>query len=802
MAATEDVEMTSDAIREEGKADDGGLISFEDGWRIVKNEGVQVVLRRLEEGKERMTATGKALNAEEISKLHGITYGMCTQPMPYNWSGKLYYAFVEELRSICEVQILAQLETEKKEKLLSGFIGEWEKHMKLTKCLQATMGYLDRFYVKRLALPSLNLAAVKAFHDFVYEPVKERISRAFLDEVQRDRANGLTEIEIATLRNVSGILLEMSQGNTDDYENDLEGLLLTETEGIMRRIAADWIAQYSCPQYLYKVKAQLAAESLRIDNYLHEDTREKLLKVCEMQLISVNLFKIINMPDSGCRWLLENDEDVILEIMFVLLRRVPNKLAPMALIFRKFLQEKGAEMLSDPQFENQWKNDLDNTLVVRLVNMYQRYRNMIKERFAEHNTFHRALKDAFEYFINLPLPMHDNAAGKETHRRIQSGEEITISELLSDYIDRRLRKPPSQMIPVSPLLQAQESFLSPRREALLEKHLVMTIDLFGYVNDKDIFSQFYQKHLAKRLILGRSSSSDAEQIVIGKLQQLCGNPFVSKFSGMLKDLLVAINLQKDFDAYCFENGNEADDFEFKVKVLTSGFWPSYKQESIDNLPLRCRESMARFQKFYETRTAHRRLTWIHQLGSMKMVCTFARTRKLQLIVNTFQGAILSLYDEEDPTFGMSLPEMVTKLDCSEKVLEKHLYSLANGRHKILRLSQSDGRFYVNTEFATKKRRLRIPLLAASKAKADSANRAHSLLKVSEERRYAVEAAIVRIMKSSKSLSYNDLSSRVLHALSNIFSPQSNTIRKRVDDLLGRGYLQTDPNNDSLLHYIT
>ena len=38
---------------------------------------------------------------------------------------------------------------------------------------------------------------------------------------------------------------------------------------------------------------------------------------------------------------------------------------------------------------------------------------------------------------------------------------------------------------------------------------------------KDVFEAFYKRDLAKRLLMGRSSSADAEKLMIGKLKVCC-----------------------------------------------------------------------------------------------------------------------------------------------------------------------------------------------------------------------------------------------------------------------------------------
>jgi len=42
--------------------------------------------------------------------------------------------------------------------------------------------------------------------------------------------------------------------------------------------------------------------------------------------------------------------------------------------------------------------------------------------------------------------------------------------------------------------------------------------LFRFIQEKDVFEKYYKQHLAKRLLLGRSVSDDAERNMIAKLK--------------------------------------------------------------------------------------------------------------------------------------------------------------------------------------------------------------------------------------------------------------------------------------------
>jgi hypothetical protein len=49
-----------------------------------------------------------------------------------------------------------------------------------------------------------------------------------------------------------------------------------------------------------------------------------------------------------------------------------------------------------------------------------------------------------------------------------------------------------------------------------------------------VFEAFYKKDLAKRLLLGRSASMDAEKLMISKLKAGCGGNFTANIEGMFR----------------------------------------------------------------------------------------------------------------------------------------------------------------------------------------------------------------------------------------------------------------------------
>ena len=64
----------------------------------------------------------------------------------------------------------------------------------------------------------------------------------------------------------------------------------------------------------------------------------------------------------------------------------------------------------------------------------------------------------------------------------------------------------------------------------LDAQMDELIQLFRFVHGKDIFEAFYKKDLAKRLLLHRSASVDAEKAMLSKLKQGTRSSFYFVFT--------------------------------------------------------------------------------------------------------------------------------------------------------------------------------------------------------------------------------------------------------------------------------
>lgn len=71
----------------------------------------------------------------------------------------------------------------------------------------------------------------------------------------------------------------------------------------------------------------------------------------------------------------------------------------------------------------------------------------------------------------------------------------------------------------------------------------------------------------------------------------------------------------------------------------------------------------------------------------------------------------------------------------------------------------------------------------------------------QDRKYAVDAAIVRIMKGKKKMHYEQLKTATIEAVTKHFLPEVSLIKKSIDGLVESEYLRRDEDDMNVLHYV-
>jgi cullin 3 len=321
--------------------------------------------------------------------------------------------------------------------------------------------------------------------------------------------------------------------------------------------------------------------------------------------------------------------------------------------------------------------------------------------------------------------------------------------------------------------------------------------LYGYVREKDVFEHDYQVHLSTRLLAGTSESEHSEKSMISKLKTECGYQWTSKLEGMFKDVQLSKDLSTNFRTLHERKLN----FEFDVTVCTSGSWPAQAVPPC-RVPTEATAVCQLFKEFYLHSLNGRRLEWRFDMGQADVKVRFGSENVKELIVTPYQMAILLLFNHAE---SMTYKEIAEASGIAREHLDQHILSLAHPKIKVLlkepnnpRVDDAD-KFQLNPAFASKLYKTRVPLIkTTSHVKQEETDRD---AEVEMQRKHQVDAALVRIMKTRKTLSHNQLVTEVVQQLSARFTPKVTVIRTRIEHLIEQEYLERDSKDRSVYNYL-
>ncbi|KAM5563965.1 cullin-1 [Rosa sericea] len=733
------------------------IIELDQGWDYMQ-KGITKLKRILEGLPEAQ------FNSEEYMMLYTTIYNMCTQKPPYDYSQQLYDKYKEAFEEYITSTVMPSLREKHDEFMLRELVQRWANHKIMVRWLSRFFHYLDRYFIARRSLPALNEVGLSCFRDLVYREVNANARVAVIGLIDKEREG--EQIDRALLKNVIDIFVEIGMGQMDAYEQDFEANMLNDTGDYYSRKASNWILEDSCPDYMLKAKECLRRERDRVSHYLHSSSEQKLVEKVQTELLVVYATQLLEKEHSGCRALLRDDKVEDLSRIYRLYHKITKGLDPVAAVFKQHVTAEGTALVqaAEDATSNQGSSGSgaqEQVLVRKIIELHDKYMAYVNDCFINHSLFHKALKEAFEVFCNKAVSGSSSA------------------ELLAGFCDNILKKGGSEKL----------------SDEAIEETLEKVVKLLAYISDKDLFAEFYRKKLARRLLFDRSANEDHEKSILTKLKQQCGGQFTSKMEGMVTDLTVARDNQVNFEEYLKNNENVSPGMDLTVTVLTTGYWPSYKSFDL-NLPEEMVRCVEVFKAFYETKTKHRKLTWIYSLGTCNINGKF-EPKTIELVVSTYQAALLLLFNTAE---RLSYSEILTQLNLTHDDLVRLLHSLSCAKYKILlkepatkTISPNDN-FEFNSKFTDRLRRIKIPLPPVDERK-------KVIEDVDKDRRYAIDAAIVRIMKSRKVLGHQQLVMECVEQLGRMFKPDIKAIKKRIEDLITRDYLERDKENPNMFKYL-
>ncbi|KAI3852446.1 hypothetical protein MKX03_009409 [Papaver bracteatum] len=744
------------------------IIPLDEGWSPMEH-GIAKLKRILANDPDE-----SSFDANIYMQLYTTIYNMSTQKPPNDHSAELY----ERYKNTLDVYLNSTVRQAIREKhgvfMLRELVNRWTNHQVMVKWLSRFFFYLDRYYLPRRSLPPLKGTGLNCFYNCIYESLKVPVKDVVITLINQEREGD--EIDRTMLKHALELFVLMGDKGVGDsldcYVNDFETAFLTDTDDYYTRKASLWIQEDSCPEYMIKAEERLKREKDSVAHYLHSSTEEKLLEKVQHHLLLNNAHQLFDKEHSGCDVLLRDDKNEDLERMYRLFASIKNGLDPLSAAFRQHVTSEGMSLIRQADDALTTKKEdkaavalQEQAFIRRVIELHDKYYAYVTISFKKDNLFHKALKEAFEGFCNKKV-----------------GNSL-VAELLSTFSDGILRKGGSN---------------EKLDDDAIEEALDKIVCLLSYLEDKDLFAEFCKKKLARRLLFDKNSADDHhERSFLSKLKQQCGSQFTSKMEGMIHDLETARDMQIRYkEGYIDKVDYSSNDIEFNVTVLTTGYWPNYKTIDL-RLPPEMVQCVQSFNEFYQGDKKNRKLTYLYSMGSCNGTGKFQK-KPIELIVSTQQAAVLVLFNSSDK---YSYSEIREQLNLTDDDAVRLLHSLSCGKYKILAkepntktVSQKDS-FSWNVDFTDKMRRIKIPLPPPVDEKKKV------IEDVDKDRRYAIDASIVRIMKARKVLQYNDLVADCVQQLSRMFKPDFKVIKKRIEDLISREFLEREEGSPNTFRYL-
>ncbi|KAL8981560.1 MAG: hypothetical protein Q9177_005532 [Variospora cf. flavescens] len=697
------------------------------------------------------------------------------------------------------------------EKLLRSLKLAWEDHNLCMNMTTDVLMYMDRVYCSDNRKPSIFKASMGQFRDYVLRtPLPDHESmtiasllyRVILDQIQMDRDGDI--VNTALLRSCAYMLeglyeTEDEQEQYKLYITSFEPEFLAASEEYYRSEGEALVAKGDASSFCRHARQAATDEEDRCRSTLSTLTAPKIKRVVENELVRRNLAEMISLESTGVRYMLDNDRLPDLEMVYEISSWVDPKKEELKKAVQKRIVAQGEEI-------NSTAKEASDAPVVKPTKADPEKGDEVGKPAAEKPINQQTaaairwvddvlqLKDKYDHILEKAF---QGDQGLQTGFTRSFSDFINSfersSEYLSLFFDENMKKG-----------------IKGKTETEVDTLLDKGITLLRYISDKDMFERYYKKHLSRRLLMKRSVSMDAERQMISKMKMEVGNTFTQRIESMFRDMALSADLTTSYKKHVRDLGDaDSQRAELDVNVLTATMWPldaMGPSRGDEGGKLNCRfppeidRIKQSFEKFYLDKHSGRQLTWQGNMGTADLRAYFAdmksnkKTRELN--VSTYCMVILLLFNDLPPGNFLSYEEIQARTNIPDNELMRNLQSVAVApktrilvKEPMSKEVKRDDKFYFNEKFTSQFQRIKVGVVASGNKVEDRDERQETEKRVDLERGQTIEAAIVRTMKQRKELKHHQLITEVIQQLTARFSPDVNLLKKKIESLIEREYLE-------------
>lgn len=800
-------------------------VVFSDIWPTIEN----VVLNVLHQ---------ERISAESWQTTFFDIYKVCVAPETL--VGTLYDRLKLLLQNHAK-EIYKQLSTVETQHLLTDYFNHWTTYKTAAYYIDSLFSYLNTQHLKKskkpinpdseeICQPGLEIKDL-CFHIWNQElitPLKKTLVNLLMQDIEADRRGSLINHTI-----VSGVVhsfAEVEEFKKDDtlslYKETFETHFLKATGDFYGLEAERLRQQLDCSGYMKKVLQIIDLETMNCTKFIHSSSKDRIISEIRTRMVANHSAYLYQESEK----MVASDNWQDLNLVYRLLKPIDGALKALIQQVQDRIIELGLEAMK----EVKTSNNPPRAFVESFIQVYKKHHDLIRKTFNSDPLFASALDKACSTIINY---------------RFDLQQPCRSPELLAKYCDSLLRKPSNS---------SQHGGLTIKNltESEIDEKLSQSITVFKYIDDKDVFQKFYSKSMARRLILSQLASMDAEESMINKLKLVCGYEFTAKLQRMFTGIGTSNEQGEKFNVYLRKNNIDLG-LSFSIYILQNGSWP-LGQSSITTfqLPEIFARSVKSFEEYYCTTFNGRVLTWLYHHCTADLKLCYTLKKQYFITMQTFHAAILLLFEDKNE---LTFDEIANKTELSEDQLVKHLQGFLDFKILLLidepkvpcesvsisslppttstsssantqqvtddksiiskQVKRSDNgsptntspynfrpetKIALNLDFSYKRAKFKITCIQRDSQyqqlkEQNESDQTHAA--VDEDRKLYIQAAIVRVMKSRKMAKHNQLVQEVINLTKSHFVPSVPMIKKCIEILIEKQYLEKNANTPDEYKYL-
>lgn len=755
------------------------VLEFEDRWYDVK----KVVLDIL---------AGNSVDKKVWTSSFSDVYALCTAvtsshaPRLYIETKKLFKDHVES--------VLKNLKNAENEEILKGYCAYWEIYEHACNVANNLFSYLNTQCQKQQNKESadkcepeenfiqgfmvISDTGLKLWSETLLmdcakgsgdkdESLRCKLINLVLEEISKNRQGSFIGNQDEVLKTINSFQGAESYKTEEEerlklFEKSLEEPYLQQVKNFYRQKSLDLMDSLDVQEYIARCLQLLEEEGWRAKKFM-VISYDKIISATRQMLVLDHL----DFINSHCRAMIESQNEEALSNTYQLLHFSSRAISHMLNEYQDYIEKRTQDV-----FKNFKEDNLASNLCESLIDIHEHQTKLIKKVFLSYPGFITSLDKGFNNTINKFSrnngPSHQKSAIKVS----------PVPDLLVRHCDQLLKKGAKGL-----------------NENDLDDKLAGVVTIFKYIEDKDVFNKIYSKHLARRLIYFQSQSMDAEEVMIKKLKQVCGHEYTGKLQRMLTDIKISEDLATKFVDSLGSDPSICLGLSFNILVMQAGAWPLQVPQSSFTIPQELERSLQQFEKFYQVNFNGRKLLWHHALSTCDVKFNhLSRTYVMHTSVHIM--SIIVLFNNVDT---MTFAEISTTTGIGQDDLLRYLQLLVDNDIMLCdnKKLSTESRFMPNFNYQNK--RPKFKLMSQFRESAQETER--TLNTVTEDRKMFLQAVIVRTMKARKKLHHKALVEEVVRQSLRHFVPNHSFIKKMIEQLIDKQYLERVEDSIDEYNYI-